>query len=310
LPGSILVAGNASIDTVTNVMGSRKQPGGAAVYAAFAARIFNDGVKLATAIGGDYDYRGLLKETFPAASILVAKANSTRFEIRYDEGWNANYRVASFGAARLLRADQVVKAALGCSYVHLAPMPPGKVHEILRRLKKDWPDTIVSVNTWDGYMAKRKDREILREIARDSNFFIVNEREIKKLMGISDITLAMRRLESQQLVVTLGDFGAIYVSEGQLRFIPATAGIAGDLVDTTGAGDAWCGAFLGAHSLTGSLEQSVTAASMLSALKCRDWGFQKLLGLRFQTVEELVDYAIRLRGGGQMTMRQFLGSDG
>jgi len=295
------------MDTITNMVGSRKQPGGAAVYAAVAARIFNDDVKLATAIGSDYEYKSILKEIFPSSNIFEAKSNSTKFEIQYDEGWNANYKVASFGAARLLKAYQVVKSARGCSYVHLAPMSPTKVVKILRQIKKEEPDTIVSVNTWEGYMLKREGRELLREIARNSNFFIVNEREITKVTGISDISMAARHLESKQLIVTLGDLGAVYVSEGELRFIPATVGIAGNLVDTTGAGDVWCGAFLGAHSLTGSLEQSVMAASILSALKCRGWDFQKLLGLRFQTVEELVDYVVRLRGGGQLTMRRYFG---
>jgi len=307
LPGSILVAGNASVDEVTNRVGSRKQPGGAAVYAAVAARIFSDEVKLATAIGGDYEYEGLLRGMFPSSSIFEVNANSTRFEIRYDGGWNADYRAVNFGAARLLRADKVVKAARGCSHVHLAPMSPSKVSAIITKLRREQPDTIISVNTWEGYMRGRGSRELLREIARGSNFFIVNGREITKVTGISDISWAARQLESKQLVVTLGDLGAVYVREGQLRLIPATVGIAGDLVDTTGAGDAWCGAFLGAYSLTRSLEQSVMAASIVSALKCRGWDFQKLLGLRFQTVEDLVDYVVRLKGGGQLTMRRYFG---
>jgi len=308
LPGSILVAGNASVDEVANRVGSRKQPGGAAVYAAVAARIFSDEVKLATAIGGDYEYKGLLRGMFPSSSIFEVKANSTRFEIRYDGGWNADYRAVNFGAARLLRADQVVKAARGSSHVHLAPMSPSKVAAIITKLRREQPDTIISVNTWEGYMRGRESRELLREIARGSNFFIVNGREITKVTGISDISWAARQLESKQLVVTLGDLGAVYVREGQLRLIPATVGIAGDLVDTTGAGDAWCGAFLGAYSLTGSLEQSVMAASIVSALKCRGWDFQKLIGLRFQTVEDLVDYVVRLKGGGQLTMRRYFGA--
>jgi hypothetical protein len=54
------------------------------------------------------------------------------------------------------------------------------------------------------------------------------------------------------------------------------------------------------------LERSVVAASIISALKCRGWNFERLLDLRFQTVEDLVDYVVRLREGGQLTMRQYL----
>jgi len=306
LPGSILVAGYASIDVVTNSVGSRKQPGGAAVYAAIAARIFNGGVKLATTIGEDYEYKGLLRGMFPSTHILEVKADSTRFDILYDKGWNANYRVANFGAARLLRSDHVVRAARGCSYIHLAPMPPAKVAGILKQLREEGREIVVSVNTWEGYMMGRRNRGILAEVARDSNFFIVNEREITRLTGISSISIAARQFKGRQLIVTLGEVGAVYVKEGQLGFIPATVGIAGDLIDTTGAGDTWCGAFLGAYALTNDLERSVVAASIISALKCRGWNFERLLDLRFQTVEDLVDYVVRLREGGQLTMRQYL----
>ncbi len=305
LPGSILIAGHASIDTVTNVVGRRRQPGGAALYAAVAARVFNGNVSLMTAIGKDYEYKELLREVFPRAFIKESKANSTRFEIEYDEGWNANYKMTSFGAARFLRANDIVKASIGCQYVHLAPMPPHKVSKILKELRKGKQDTVVSVNTWEGYMGRKEDRRLLIEIARESNFFIVNEREIGKLTGIWDTAMAAKRFESKQLIVTLGELGAVYVKEGHLSLIPATVGIGGSPVDTTGAGDSWCGAFLGAYSLTNDLELSVMAASILSSLKCRGWNFQKLLDLRFESVEDLVDYVVRLREGGQLTMRRY-----
>ncbi|MBO3804109.1 MAG: carbohydrate kinase family protein [Candidatus Brockarchaeota archaeon] len=305
MPGSILVAGHASIDTVTNSSGRRKQPGGAAIYAAVAARVFNDDVRLATVVGEDYEYKELLRWAFPGGFIKVVRSDSTRFEIEYDEGWNANYKATSFGAARFLRADEIVEAAAGRSYVHLAPMPPGKVSKILKQLRRTERGSVVSVNTWEGYMRRGEDRRLLAEVARDSDFFIVNEREIGKLTGIGDAAIAAKQFESRQLIVTLGELGAIYVKEGQLSLIPATVGIRGGLVDTTGAGDAWCGAFLGAYALTGSLEPSVMAASIISALKCRGWNFQKLLDLKFGSVEDLVDYVVRLRGGGQMTMRRY-----
>ncbi|MGQ9513564.1 MAG: carbohydrate kinase family protein [Thermoproteota archaeon] len=305
LPGSILVAGHTSIDTVTNSSGIRKQLGGAAVYAAVAAKVFNDEVRLVTAIGYDCEYKDFLRETFPRSHIIEVKSTSTKFEIEYDKGWNANYKMTSFGAARFLRADDIVKATADCSYIHLAPMPPHKTYKILKQIKMIKGDTIISVNTWEGYMNSREERQLLLETARNSNFFIINEREMEKLTGIRETAIAAKQFESKGLIVTLGELGAVYVREGQLRLIPATVGMRGNLVDTTGAGDVWCGAFLGAYSLTSSLELSVMAASILSALKCRGWNFQRLLDLRFESVDDLVDYVVRLREGGQQSMRRY-----
>jgi len=308
LPGSILVAGHLSMDTVHTPERRRSQPGGAALYAALAARVLNEKVRLISAVGRDYGYKRLLGELLPSSQMRMVRSDSTRFEIFYDERWNAEYRVAATGAGRFLRAGDIISAASGCSYVHLAPMAPEKVCRVVEGLRRRHPGAVVSANSWLGYMGSERGREALKRVARDVDFFIVNEQEMARLTGVDDVSAAAKRFEARQLVVTLGELGAIYVREGRLEMMPATVGVPGRMVDATGAGDTWCGAFIGAYSLSGSLENSVLAASLLSALKCRGWSFEALVGLRFSSVEELVDHVVRLRRGGQASLKKFLGA--
>jgi len=300
----ILVAGHASVDHVFTPNGSRVQPGGAAIYAAMAAKVFCDEVGLVTAVGGDFEYMDLLRE-FGLPNVVVTKANSSRFEIHYDDKWVSRYRISSFGAARYLRATRVVSAATGYSHVHLAPMPPAKTRKAVEGLRRIGGMKI-SVNSWEGYMSSEEDRKVLRDILSEVDYFIINEREVTRLAEVDSIPAALRVMDTRHLLVTLGELGAIYVKDGKLDMIPAAWGIGGKIVDTTGAGDTWCGAFVGALSRGEDVESSVLAASLLSALKCRGWNFERIKSLHFNSVEEVVDYAVRLREGGQLTLKKYL----
>jgi sugar/nucleoside kinase (ribokinase family) len=79
--------------------------------------------------------------------------------------------------------------------------------------------------------------------------------------------------------------------------VPALRFPVGKLIDTTGAGDAWCGAFLAAYKLTGNIVKAVTAASIISSIKCTGWGFSKLYNLRFRNVNSITEYVIGLKEG-------------
>ncbi|MEM2091908.1 MAG: hypothetical protein QXR59_01305, partial [Candidatus Bathyarchaeia archaeon] len=52
------------------------------------------------------------------------------------------------------------------------------------------------------------------------------------------------------------------------------------------------------YKQTGDLMKSVTAASVISSIKCSGWGFSKLLNLKFKNVDDIIEYVIGLKEGG------------
>ncbi|MCD6593683.1 carbohydrate kinase family protein [Candidatus Bathyarchaeota archaeon] len=294
---SLTFIGHVSIDHVETVNGVNTQPGGAALYAAVAAKTLIDNVRLVSVIGEDYPYRDILS-MFPRRFIKYSKMPSTRFRIRYDEKWEAEYLEAAYGAGTRISSLIVPsRALLPDGIVHVSPLPPVRVKRIIRKIRRS-PKVKISVNTWLGYMKTRRNREILRDMAQEVDYFILNDSEAKALASVDSLSLAIKMLKAKTLIVTLGEFGAIISSEESgVQMIPALRFPIEKIVDTTGAGDVWCGSFLASLQLTRDLVKSVTAASIISSIKCTGWGFSKLLNLKFRNVNHIVDYVIGLREG-------------
>jgi ribokinase len=294
----IFFIGHVSVDNVQNVNGSNVQPGGAALYAAIAAKTLFENIYLVSVIGKDYPFPDILN-LFQKRYLKISMAPSTRFSIRYNALWEARYLEANYGAGLMISPSLVPIKNIGSgSIVHISPLPPPKVKKIVHTLREKTPKTLISVNAWMGYI-KGGNKSILREVASEVDFFILNDSEAKALAEARSLLTALRILKSKMLVVTLGELGAIISREdGEMQMIPALRFPIERLMDTTGAGDTWCGSFLAAYKQTGDLMKSVTAASIISSIKCSGWGFSKLLNLKFKKVDDIIEYVIGLKEGG------------
>lgn len=296
----LVFVGHISVDKVENVNGARTQPGGAALYAAMAARTLFPNVALISATGKDNKYLDVLN-LLPYKDVKIYDAPSTRFHIRYDRRWEAHYLKADHGAGSRITSRRISDRWLRHkSIFHISPMQPSKVARILDKIKQKSPETKVSVNTWIDYVKEgRRNRRILKDIALKADFLIMSDTEVKALAQTDSISSAVRLLKAKRLIVTLGIFGAIISEEnGDLQMVPGLNLAPDKLVDTTGAGDVWCGAFLATYNLTEDFGKSVSAASTISRIKCSDWGLQSLINLRFKEPNDVIEFVMGLKDGG------------
>lgn len=125
------------------------------------------------------------------------------------------------------------------------------------------------------------------EDLRDLSFLVPNESELALLSGMpteseDQITSAARSLIAKgigNVIVTLGGRGARWITAERLVPVPA---LTVSPVDTTGAGDAFIGAFAHFLAATGETETALNKAARYAALSVTRRGTQK----SYATAEE------------------------
>ena len=137
-------------------------------------------------------------------------------------------------------------------------------------------------------------REISDELIALVDFIIPNESELHLLTGtdVKDVASAERASHillqrgAQNVIVTLGDKGALIVNSDQATHVDA---FKVDVVDTTAAGDAFIGGFSTALLQDMSLEESVRYGCACGALAASKFGAQPSLPGK-EEVERLLSH--------------------
>ena len=295
---SILFVGHISTDKVENINGTRTQPGGAALYAAIAAKALNARPALVSAIGKDFPFTECFSG-LDSISVRTLNMPTTRFHIRYNRKWEADYLQINIGAGVKISPSMIPSRLLKPqSLVHISPMKPTKVARIVENIRRRAPNIKISMSTWIGYMKKTRQRRLLAKLASQVDFFMLNEFEAKALSQADSLSFALERVKARRLIVTMGKLGAIMSGPNiEPQMVPALNIPTNKVVDTTGAGDAWQGAFLASYHMTNDLLKSVTVASIISSIKCSQWGFKAIQGLSFKKPSDVISYVLALKEG-------------
>ena len=115
-------------------------------------------------------------------------------------------------------------------------------------------------------------QELPAELLQSIDILVVNEGELASLSGHSgSIAECLERIAVPTVVVTLGHRGCCARLEGTFLVQPACNITP---VDSTGAGDTFCGSLVAALSNGGSMQEALALAGAASALACTRLGAQ------------------------------------
>jgi sugar/nucleoside kinase (ribokinase family) len=231
-------------------------PGGAAITAIGAARL-GLSVALASPLGDDADgdfvraaldaegVRWTGRRVARTSLTAVMPAGGERAMATFDNG-------AESGAAEL---GEGRPRAVVLSLDRLAVAPAGAA---------------VYATVGDETARRRGASGELPEGVASARALLVNEREALLLSGADDVETAARALATRTplVVVTLGPRGALAVAEGGEETVRAE-GVPFEAVDTTGAGDLFCAAYVWADLNGAPLLDRLRWAVLYAALSVR-----------------------------------------
>ncbi|MCW2635120.1 MAG: hypothetical protein JWQ99_1487 [Blastococcus sp.] len=275
----VATVGELTIDDVIieDVGSDWKQPGGGALYSATGALLWSDHVGIAAAVGMDYPPSFLARiaatgldvaavSTSPGlASIglwLLHETSGRRRQLEKQCGGT----MQELDAARPALPEHV----RGARGIHLAPQTSQGHRRALDELRHG-----DCIRTLDLFVEPFLDVSAYADgsALAGVDAFLPSEQEVRDLWGHDDLRRLRLELRSlgldPVLVIKRGADGVdVLVSDAVIRVPPVPI----DLVDPTGAGDAFCGGFLANFIRTGDPVEAAVSGCVSASFVCETRG--------------------------------------
>lgn len=279
---SLLCIGNVTIDEAVQPDGSRSiAPGGDALYAALAARAHLDRVSWLAPIGDDLPAQ-VLSDLAAVSAIAAAPARraspTVRNVVTYladgSRRWELIHGEAHFDAMSV-HPEDLSPAMLASDGILISGMSRESQIALTPWLRRHSAATIY-LDLQEDYLAGHEESWLA--VIASCDVFLPSEVEAVALAGTGDLERAIRMfrdLGPRTVVIKRAERGSLVLDAGGDTVVEVPAAAVRPR-DSTGAGDAFCGAFAAVH-LGGA--DAVTAARAGSAAARTAIGAAGYLGL-------------------------------
>jgi len=234
--------------------------GGGAIYSAAAAKMWSSeprSVGVISLIGPDYPQENILKlegAGFDIDGIKRVDLPNIRVWLLYEENKKRQivFHIDSGRSPELdPKSSEIIYKYLSASFVHVAPMAVSSQVDIMHRLhEKDIPFSLDLAIVGEEVNPK----EILADDGlKYCRVFLPSLQEVQAIWGNQQVEKALKEIAKcgpRAVAIKMGDQGSfVFDAFSQKGFHVPAASV--DVVDTTGAGDAFCGGFMVGYHLTG-----------------------------------------------------------
>jgi sugar/nucleoside kinase (ribokinase family) len=299
----LIVVGQVTIDDVVPAAPGpwKRQMGGSSLYAVAGARLWLDPgrIGLVARLGRDYpfDPRRLLKEaglehialhSFAGEHLiewLIYEPDGSRRSLPRNPGLleiAAEGTLSREGYQEMLlaiapSAAEVPGTWLPAPALHLCPQVGRRQHETLATLrdKVRW----ISVDPSPYYSRDASIAELAEEL-RGAAAFLPSANEIRTLLRTGDpaaAVLGLHRAGFAEVALKRGDQPLLLASGGVVQSVPI---VATQVVDPTGAGDSFCGAYAACRLIGHEPIEAARRAAATAALVVGCTGVEQALSLK------------------------------
>lgn len=278
---SLVVVGSVGLDDISTPAGAVHEAlGGSAIYAALAARHFCTPY-IVGVVGKDFPQESLEMLEHQGINLegLEIKAGKTfRWGGVYN---NWNRAETTFTDLNVFAefSPQLTDSCKCCKSLLLANIHPQLQLQVLSQIEAYNHVACDTMNYWIGLYPDE-----LRKVLQKVDLVFMNEDEIKDYTKSGDIFSAARiilDLGPQWVIVKRGEYGSVAIANEEMFFLPAYPVTA--VIDPTGAGDVFAGAFMGYVAKFPELKPEVVKeamryATVLAARNVQNFSIRGLLG--------------------------------
>ena len=246
---SVVIVGTVGIDDIATPTGQvTRVLGGSGTYAALAARLFAP-TALVSVVGTDFpsSHRQLLEgRGVDLAGLDVVEGETFRWGGRYHE--DLNTRDTEFVELNVVTEFTPRIPGTNADYIFVGNIEPGIQLSVMEQLDTD---AFVATDSMDHWI--RGQSAELAEVFRRSALVVLNDQEARMFSGESRVPRAVGpilALGPRAVAVKMGEYGAVLAADDEWFFAPGYP--LPEVVDPTGAGDAFAGAMLGSLAEAGA----------------------------------------------------------
>ncbi len=285
---SLVIVGSVAFDTIETPRGRREKiVGGSGTYAAVAASLFTR-PSLVSVVGQDFPKKvlGFLRlRNIDLAGLKIKKGRTLYWHGRYEQDPNLRTTVKT-----QLNVYKNFKPVLPEKFrqadmVFLSNLDPDSHDFILSQLPSVRLVAMDTIRFW----IESKPEAILRAIQKVDILF-VNDEECRLIAQEINLVRAGRKLQTSGpkiIVVKKGEHGAMIF--GKKFVFGVVAHPCEEVIDPTGAGDCFAGAFLGYLDSVGrftqrEIKKAAVYGNVVASLVIEDFGLQRLLEVSEQDI--------------------------
>ncbi|MBY0470038.1 sugar kinase [bacterium] len=296
---SILAVGSLAFDSISTPAGKADQVlGGSANYFSIAASFFAP-VKIVGVVGKDFPKNHLdwlSNHRIDTSGVQVQEGKTFHWVGSYDQNLNEAKTLSTalnvFEHFNPTLADHHKKSP----WVFLGNIDPVLQNRVLDQIENPQLIACDSMNFW---ITGKPDE--LKKMLKRVDILSINEGEAYLLSGEKNIPAAaeaIRKLGPSVVIIKRGEYGAILFTKDSTFLAPAYP--VARVVDPTGAGDSFAGAFMGFMAEQGLtretrtkdpkqwdliLRRAVLAGCVMASFTVEDFSMKRLMHLE---IEELV----------------------
>ncbi len=291
---SILVVGSVALDTIETPFARVDEVlGGAASYFCAAASLYSQ-VNLVAVVGTDFPEEHLQffrSRAVNLAGLEVREGRTFRWSGRYHLDMNMRDTLdTQLGVYADFHA-MIPQAYRASELLFLANIKPDLQREVLESVPQVRLKVLDSMELWITTA-----RAELTEVIRRVDILLMSEEEVRLYTGLSSVVAGVRQLFElglRYVIVKQGSYGALLFGRDGTYF-SAPAYPLEEVVDPTGAGDAFAGGLLGylatvdpqadgCYSLE-DLKRGVIHGNILGSFACEGFGLQRLYTLSLDDI--------------------------
>lgn len=291
---SILVVGSVALDTVETPFARVQETlGGAASYFTTAASLYNM-VNMVAVVGSDFPREHLefwRSRPVNLAGLQIQEGTTFRWVARYHMDMNSrdtlDTQLGVYADFHALIPDEYRRSPL----LFLANIQPELQMEVLEQVPNAHLTVLDTMELW--IMTARRQ---LTEVMKRVDILLMSEEEVRQYTTATSMVTGVRRLLDMGLkyiIVKQGSYGALLFSANGAYFSAPTYPLE-EVIDPTGAGDAFAGGFLGYLSTLESgpdgeysiddIKRAVVHGNILGSFVCEDFSIGRLRTLTMDDI--------------------------